>query len=134
MGLWGKTFLLNFVRNTKLGPVGARTDFGRWSFYFEPEAPPIGPDFRFNFEEDHEGAISVNVEGSYRYEGFSLHAGLTRAGTRDAREDWPTPSLIVSAESGPMLSVTRHAKRLRDFFITNYSAKDYDSMFKAWRK
>lgn len=133
-GTMGKDFLLNFVRNTKLGPVGASTNhLGRLSFYFEPEAPPIGPDFRFDFEEDHEGQISLNVQGSHRYEGFHLHCGLTQAGTRNVREHWPTPSFIVSAESGPMLSVTLHAKRLRDFFMSKHGAKDYDAMFKAWR-
>jgi hypothetical protein len=132
-GLMGKEHLVSFVRHVQLGPVSATMDFGRWSFYFEPEAPPLGPDFRFDFEEDHEGAINFHVRGDYRYDGFMLSGQLTQAGSRNAREDWPTPSLIVSAEPGPTSPVTRHAKRLRDFFMNNYGAKDYEAMFKSLR-
>jgi hypothetical protein len=132
-GLMGKDHLLSFVRHVQLGSVGATTDFGRWSFYFEPEAPPLGPDFRFDFEEDHEGTINFYVQGDYRYEGFFLSGQLTRVGSRNAREDWPTPLLSVSAEPGPTSPVTRHAKRLRKFFMSNYGAKDYEAMFKSRR-
>jgi hypothetical protein len=131
-GVMGKDHLLSFVRHLQVGPVGATTDFGRWSFYFEPEAVPLAPDFRFDFNEDHDGAITFSVLGDYRYEGFLLGGQLTKSGTIDPRRNWPTPRLSVSAEPGINGSVTRHAKRLRDFFISHFDAKDYHSMFKSW--
>ena len=130
-GLMGKDNLLSFIRHLQLGPVGATTDFGRWSCYFEPEAPPLAPDFRFDFEEDHEGTITFCVLGDYRYEGFLLTGQLTKPGATNSRQNWPAPRLSVSAEPRMNSPVTRHAKRLRDFFIRNYEAKDYHSIFKS---
>jgi hypothetical protein len=115
--------------------------FGRWRLFFDPEAAPLAPDFRFRFEEDHEGSISVIVEGDYRYEGFLLHGQLTRPGTKPVRDDWPRedwPPVWVSAEPdflkwmikkpvGMTLPATRHAKRLRDVFINDYGAKDWSN-------
>jgi len=100
--------------------------------YFEPEAPPLGPDFRFEFSEDHEGAIGFAVWGDYRYDGFHVSGHLSTSGTQNARQDWSTPLLAVGAESGPTNSVTRHAKRLRDIFVSDYGAKDC-SAFKSWQ-
>lgn len=114
-GLMGKEHLVSFVRHLPLGRAGGTPDFrDRQSLYFEPEAPPLGPNFRFEFSEDHEGTIEFSVRGDHRYDGFHLSGQLTRPGTKDARQNWPTPLLAVSAESGPTNSVTRHAKRLRD--------------------
>jgi hypothetical protein len=133
-GLMGKDHLLSFVRNLDLGTVGASTNhLGRLSFYFEPKAEPLAPDFRFDFSEDHEGTIIFTAQGHYRYDGFFLSGALTKPGVRNAREDWPTPKLSVSAEPGPTSPVTRHAKRLRDFFMSKYGAKDYEAMFKSFR-
>ena len=127
-GLMGKDHLVSFIAHTGLGRTGGTPNFReRSQFYFEPEAPPLGPDFRFEFSEDHEGTITVAVIGNHRHDGFHLSGQLTRTGTKEARQDWPTPLLGVSAESGPTYSVTRHAKRLLDVLMSNYEAKDYSA-------
>ncbi len=156
-GTLGKDHLAGFVRQVALSDIGGTTNAGatsndgdfldrlpstlrttlaameRLSLYFEPKAPPLGPDFRFEFSEDHEGAIQFTVWGDYRYEGFHLGGQLTRPGEKDPRQNWPTPRLNVSAEPRINSPVTRHAKRLRDFFISNYEATDYGALFKSWR-
>jgi len=129
-GLFGKDHLVSFAQHHPLGRTGATTSAGRLSLYFEPEARPLAPDFRFEFSEDHEGTIEFSVLGDYRYEGFHLSGQLTRPGAKEPRQNWPTPSLAVSAEPGIRSPVTRHAKRLRDVFVRNYRATDYRAMFK----
>jgi hypothetical protein len=119
------------MQHVSLGRTGVVPDtFGRWRLFFDPEAAPLAPDFRFRFEEDHEGSISVIVEGDYRYEGFLLVGRLTRPGTKPVRENWPLPLLNVGAEPGMTLPATRHAKRLRDIFISTYGGWDSSRMFK----
>jgi hypothetical protein len=123
-GLMGKEHLVSFLQRLSLGRTGERTGVrGRLSLYFEPEAPPLGRDFRFEFSEDHEGTIGFSVWGDCRYDGFHLSGHLSRPGTQDARQDWPTPLLAVGAESGSTNSVTRNAKRLRDVLVSDYGAK-----------
>ena len=66
-GLFGKDQLVSFAKHHPLGHAGADTSLGRLCLYFEPEAPPFAPDFRFEFSEDHEGTIKFSVSGAYRY-------------------------------------------------------------------
>jgi hypothetical protein len=142
-GEWGKGALARFIKDHPLGSAG-KSPFGevglgsagRISLRFEPRARPLAPDFTFDFVEDSQGSISFSVSGDSRYEGFQLFGTLTPkavAEARDLRSNWPTPPLNVSlwaAAYGPSLTypVTRHAKRLKNVFMSDYGATDYSSM------
>lgn len=127
-GVFGRDAAAQFIQQHPLGRAGGTTA-GRLSLYFEPQARPLAPDFRFEFSEDHEGTIEFSVVGDYRYDGFHLSGQLTRPGTMNSRENWPTPRLSVSADAGIRNLHTRHAKRLRDLFVSDYGATDYRAIF-----
>jgi hypothetical protein len=128
-GIFGKNGVASFLQHHPLGRAGISIDAGKLRGYFEPQVPPLAPDFRFDFSEDFEGTIEFSVLGDYRYEGFLLSGNLTPAADVDSSKSWPTPRLAVSAVPGLKSPVTPHAKRLRDVFVSDYEAHDYRTMF-----
>jgi hypothetical protein len=86
----------------------------------------------FRFSENYRSEIEFSVVGDYRYEGFFLTGCLTPSGTMDARKNAPTPPLNASVlvSSGYLKHpVTRHAKFLRNVFVSDYGATDFRTMF-----
>jgi hypothetical protein len=133
-GVFGRDAAVGFIKHHPLGIAGLTIDAGRLSGYFEPQVRPLAPDFRFEFSEDHEGTIKFTVLGDYRYEGFVLSGDLTRSGTMDARKNAPTPRLnahLWGSSGYARNPVTRHAKRLRKVFMSDYGATDYREMFRT---
>ncbi len=128
-GIFGKDALVRFIQHHPLGRAGISIDAGKLRGYFEPQVRPLAPDFKFDFSEDHEGTIEFAVLGDYRYEGFLLSGHLTPSAAVDPSKNWPTPRLAVSAVPGLRSPVTRHAKRLRNVFVSDYGATDYRTMF-----
>jgi hypothetical protein len=128
-GIFGKNGVVSFLQHHPEGRAGVSIAAGKLRGYFEPQVPPLAPDFKFDFSEIYDGTIEFAVLGDYRYEGFLLSGNLTPAADLDPSKSWPTPRLAVSAVPGLRSPVTHHAKRLRDVFVSDYGANDYRTTF-----